>query len=74
MTNFLLSLPFFLAGILLIIYNKPMAEDAIKINSKLEAPWLRWKYDLWLSRVVLIICGLGIMVFGLAMSLGYLDD
>ncbi len=74
MTNFLLSLPFFLAGILLIIYNKPMAEDAMKINAKLKAPWLRWKHDLWLGRVVLIIWGLGSMVFGLAMALGYLDD
>jgi len=74
MKNFLLSLPFFLAGMLVTIYNKPMAEDAIKINAKLEAPWLRWKYDLWLARMVLMVCGVGIVISELAMALGYLDD
>ncbi len=74
MKNFLLSLLFFLAGTLVIIYNKLMAEDAIKVNAKLEAPWLRWKYDLWLARMVLMVCGVGIVIFGLAMALGYLDD
>ena len=74
MKNFLLSLPFFLAGTLVIIYNKLMAEDAIKINAKLETPWLRWKYDLWLARMVLMVCGVGIVISELAMALGYLDD
>ncbi|HVF27898.1 MAG TPA: hypothetical protein VM943_06645 [Pyrinomonadaceae bacterium] len=73
MKNLLMSLPFFLAGVLLMIYNKPIAEDAMKINSKLEASWLRWGHDLWLGRVVIIFMGTGVVVFGLAMAPGFLD-
>jgi hypothetical protein len=62
-----------LLGLLVVIYNKPIAKDGVKLSYKLQASWLRLplKYELWFARAIIIVWGIGALVFGLAMILGF---
>jgi hypothetical protein len=62
-----------LLGVLVVIYNKPIAKDGVTLSYQLQASWRRLplKHELWFARAVIIVWGIGASVFGLAMMLGF---